>query len=770
MRFCLFYLFLYFFLVNSPFALAIWGNSASCEQLGPNCPPGYEHPHKQQWELASIGCRAEHEALECERYRNPETQFSIRNCSAQSLCEEEDQETWAVISGCFSGSADVVVDFTEAVADALMSAPGAVAGAYTSAKDCLSDTTCRNETGRRALAGLSPVLYWAMYGNPFESEDFEKAKKAAADLYEKGKQYLVDQGVKFECFNLKAKTEMICYGIFSVVAPGAAAKSLTKLPQLATLIRGATRGPSVKLSEVADDGIDRRRRSTGTATPGVASVTRSQFVSSYLRKEFTTPAENSRWMLMAQRTTPDGRTKFFDVENSVMKELNDITNDKDFVTAITNRHKEILTTEMQALESKIPGLELVPYSDFKSVRYAVRMKDGSPLPDDIDAALNRVFVKSNERFANYLKSTRLVRDGDHPEKWFKAGIGETADQANLASRYARSVTGEQARRFTDSDLIENMNTTLKASELYRNETLNVLRGTNLLQRIPGTSTQIPTKEVFEVVRKTDSNEALARTLNTRFGTQVTSEQASKIREYASLVDEFSPGIHVASRRVASLEDSVHGGLNIDFAGMGAFNSEGTARALASSKNIEQALVNARTQERLVTERFLGRVQRVQTDIQDILSKNGVSAEVIQSGDDLVVKPSKPISESVRREIAQRLATYDNPSGVRISSVPAGVTTPSVRAQMGTHGESIEKLLREKLQTQIPQSQLSDVLFMVDLERLPTGSASARLIMGQKKALSAAQQRKIQESFREALQEFNEDISQEGISIRYTPRP
>ena len=63
-------------------------------------------------------------------------------------------------------------------------------------------------------------------------------------------------------------------------------------------------------------------------------------------------------------------TVFFDVENSQLKLLNDTLKEKNFVTSLTNYHKELTFKKMQELVKKNPGLQMDMYSDFKSSRFA----------------------------------------------------------------------------------------------------------------------------------------------------------------------------------------------------------------------------------------------------------------------------------------------------------------------------------------------------------------------------------------------------------------
>jgi hypothetical protein len=83
----------------------------------------------------------------------------------------------------------------------------------------------------------------------------------------------------------------------------------------------------------------------------------------------TTTRQNLEWIATAK----SGKANLFlDIENAAIKRLNDQLGDKNLVTALTNLHKKILDEELNLVFSKYSGLDVKRYSDFKSMRFAVR--------------------------------------------------------------------------------------------------------------------------------------------------------------------------------------------------------------------------------------------------------------------------------------------------------------------------------------------------------------------------------------------------------------
>jgi tetratricopeptide (TPR) repeat protein len=491
---------------------------------------------------------------------------------------------------------------------------------------------------------------------------------------------------------------------------------------------------------------------------------RADFIDKNLNKEFASVEQNEKWIQIADTAKADGQTKFYEIENSVMKELNDVTQDKNFVTAVTNKHKETLLKNIDEVKAKYPDAEVFVYSDFKSVRLAIRPKPpATKLPADVEKAVQEAFQKANKEFAAYMKENQFLREGDQPEKWFRAGSGDTADQASLSARYSRKAAGPNSmRNFKDGDLQENLNTALKATEMYRSQIQNEIGNTGLMSYVPGSTKKTLNIEVFDAIRKTKTPQELMSSLKKSTGVELTEAQAMHLRDYSELVDEFSPSIRIAKRQVASLSDSAPGGFSLDFAGMGARNAQGTADALANSKNLNDALQASRKGETEVTAVFRDKKEKVSSTINSILKKYKITAEIVDSGDDMVIRPNKAIPEKARQEITDALATVISPSDVRMSHVAAYVGKESDRALMGTHGETLEKLTRKNLQGEIPPERLRQILLMTDMKGNAAGQGTVDLVTGSGSVqLNDIERQKIKRAFRKAIDSLNQELKKEN---------
>lgn len=487
-----------------------------------------------------------------------------------------------------------------------------------------------------------------------------------------------------------------------------------------------------------------RPAETRVLTPRALAAERTRFTDEFVNRHFATEAQNRSWITLAE--DPPAGTRFFDVENSAMKRLNDTLLDKNFVTAVTNQHKQILSDMMEALGRRFPGVELIRYSDFKAMRYGIRPRPpATQLPAGFEEQLARTFREANAEFARRLGARGLAPAGENPADWFRAGFAESADEATLASRYARGSAGEnRLRHFSDADLQQNMEDVRRMGEHFRANLQRSLENTDLMEASSVAGKLIPRREVFEAARKTRTAEELREFLRRTTGQEVTLSQATELRSYTELVDEFSPGIHVATREVASLADSPVGGFSIDFAGMGAFNGQATADALANSTSIRSALAEARISERGVTALFNHRKQQVQAAVEDVLRRHGIDSEIVASGDDMVVRPSRPVPPEVRREIAAELARRVDPASVRLSHVGEGVESGSERMIMATMGEACEKWIRKAAQGVVAAATLNQTLMLVEVSGTSSANFSANLVLGEGRTpLTAAERGQLQ---------------------------
>lgn len=511
--------------------------------------------------------------------------------------------------------------------------------------------------------------------------------------------------------------------------------------------------------------------------------TREQFIERYRQVDFSSVEQNNRFIVLADRPRDFRGMRFLDIENSVMKDLNDGFNNKDFVNSVTNLHKQMTYERLDKLQKEFPDVQFVTYSDYKSVRVAfVPNSPTGRLPDNLEQRISQELASVNEEYVTTLRSLTELRGKDIPENWFRAGFGSSADDANVAARFARQdLDSNRMRNLNSPDVQRQLSQDLRTAETHRTSLEGVLGSHDLTSRAAESNAVIPNREVFEVLRKVDKPESTAAAIQKRFGVQLTEAQANSLFEYGRIVDRFSPSLRVPGRSAATLTDHAVGGINIDFAGLGAENFQSTAEALtqtrvtstrSQSNPIHEAIDFSRAAERRVTESFELRKQSIQRDVENALRQSGVSVEVRSSGDDMVVRPSRALTPTERQRVADVLARNQHGGArIRMSNIRPNIPNADHRNIIGTHGEAAEKILRERLRSQLPPQVSERLTFMVDMDAQVQGQGTARLVIGNAGSnLTPAQRNQIQNAFRESIRELNGSIKIGESNASYLAGP
>ncbi|MCB0363945.1 MAG: hypothetical protein H6624_12995 [Bdellovibrionaceae bacterium] len=597
----------------------------------------------------------------------------------------------------------------------------------------------------------------------------EKAKKAKPPetpfkieaLAAAATKYLEDKNIKLACFNAEARTQLVCYGIFSILDPAAVAGATIKSAKLARWIK---RLDPPKWSD--DVGRRFRSRATSGSRDVLTEAVRSTFIKDYAETVFTTPDQNRGWIRAAQSTRAGSGTLFFDVENAVLKQLNDGLKNKNLVTALTNRHKELLLDKMTALEKRYPGLKVERYSDFKSTRFAF----SGEIPPNLNKELNKLYKEVNDAFFSDEKVRAIVRDDDLTGDWFRAGVGETADQATTAARYARRQKPDQmfVQSFQSRILQRRLEKDRVAAGNIRLDLEARFKDTGIMTKADRSDVLIPDEGVFDLVRKIEDPAELKAAIEARYGIKnLEARDIEDFKRYSALVDEFSPGIHVAKREVVNFDEAVHGGLSIDFAGMGSHNARATAEALAASNNLDEAVDLARVGEQKVTKVFNQKKETLTQIMNDVFPEGTV--RTICTGDDCAVIPVRPLNPRDKKAIMSRIATQSDPASVRLSFIPDNVTVPLDRTLLGTHGESIEKALRKSLSGHMEPAKLKGLLFAVDMQGTQAGTGKVGLLIESAPSLrlSTSERRLIENRFKDAIESVNQSLIKQGDASAYS---
>lgn len=468
--------------------------------------------------------------------------------------------------------------------------------------------------------------------------------------------------------------------------------------QIALIIRSTRAAPSPSLVAAAG-GVDNVAAPGGTAltvdrlpTP---VVPQSVFLERWASRTATTRAENLRYMETARAQRQPGLF-FLDTQNSQLKYLNDNLRDKSLIDAVGNRYNSMVQEALESFRRAHPELTLDTYSDYKSFRAAIRGPPGQEeaLMNELAALMDR----TNTSFIDEMRASGYVDPSFLQEPWFRAGLGRSADEANLVTRFSRRDSELGTSTFDNAATQARISNAWQVAQTTRAQIANRFRGSPLLREVADTNMSVPTAEVLEVVRKNASDADVARILSGRYGIEVTQADALRFRTYFNQVDQFSPGLMIAERVEHRFDLATEGGFTIDFAGVGSLNAEATALGLAEGQDILGAIAAVRRREIAVTESLDALKTRTETAMREVLGRHGITAEITVSGDDMLVVPTRPLTPAIQRELAEAQArAAGDPSGIRTSFFPRGISDESSRLIQATIGETVEKKLRKRLE-------------------------------------------------------------------------
>ncbi len=487
---------------------------------------------------------------------------------------------------------------------------------------------------------------------------------------------------------------------------------------------------------------------------------RTELITAFLHQKYAGVRENLKFMRLMREAREDSGLIFGDTENSITGPLNGITKDKSFVTSLTNKHKDLTVEMLRKIETKYASeVELVTYSDFKSIRYAFVPKKskaaGGGLPADLVKDLENGFNHSNGEFAEFMRANKFeVPSAGNVENWFRSGLGQTADQAGFAARLSRDMSGANVvRNFNDPNIRLALDVYRKESELKR---LQIIRDPAMAKLLNGDFVKA---DVLDLIKKSKSIVEAVTRLRSKYGVEISDRQIERLSLYNDLIDNFSPGIFIADRKVATLENAIHGGFSADFKGMSAKNRDATARAIAAGEDLNAVLRQARTNEEQVTKEFKNSVR----SFNRVARRS--AEDSVSSGDDFIGLRSSPWSLKEKADMIADLARRKNPADVRISFISEGVEAES-RNILAAHGEAIEKQLRIELEGKIPIERLDRVVFGVDMKGKAVGSGDVSLLTGEgsRSNLNTVDRAEIETAFQRAVRKFNES-KDENVPVK-----
>ncbi|WP_413944345.1 hypothetical protein [Bdellovibrio sp. HCB-162] len=747
---------------------------------------------KELVDRLTLSCEMEVQSQNCAElaHAHPDWAPLMRKCDFQGLCKQQNEYAEKAGMACLRGYKNAMIDLGISLKDMSVSLAGFVDDTWEKFKasnkrrnefiaECDKSLACKRDLVKEdrryrdlsdeklnklsaaflyvqaqdmkaymsSLERARPKPYVPISERPLRedvtlsAEQNDKLVRLLAMVSDQVK----EQYHRYACYTPAAQEELKCYALGNIVDP--------------TMMAGYFVKGGRAAAAVARLAHEEKALAVAEKIPLLRFSNRGELVKNYLEFSPTTVAQNEKWISLADKGV-SSKNLFFDVENSQIKKLNDTLKDKNLVTSLTNFHKDILDKKMSSLQKDFPELVIDKYSDFKSMRFAF----GGKIPPDLEKRLQKIFTETNEEFSSYLKDSRILREGDRAQDWFRAGVGSSADQANLAARYARGAPTNDMYSFARKDLQVAMGMKLNAIESDRMLLRQAFKDTSVLE---GATLN---QDAFDIVRKNSGDsKKISEALSNRFGLQSLSEKnVQTLERYVKSTDEFSPGLYIAKRENAHLNDAALGGLSADIIGLGGANLKGTAEALVQTTSINSALEKTRLSEKAVTKEFIEQKKAFETVVGRSVDPGKL--KTICSGDDCVSVATAPLSEKDKTKILSGLANSKYSGSFRVAFVSDGVKEVESRNILANQGEAVEKKLRKALSSKMESHRLKGLTFGVDMRTQELNRGGVKLLMGEAESLrlTTRERELIRKSFQDALDSLNHELSQSGTRVQYTP--
>ncbi len=481
---------------------------------------------------------------------------------------------------------------------------------------------------------------------------------------------------------------------------------------------------------------------------------------------FTSPEENKEWARLKKSPTSQNLL-FQKYEASQLKFLNDTLKDEDFVTALVNRYFQALLDQVPELKRQFPNHRFHLYSDYKDLRFAI---EGAQDPQLIEA-LEQLGKNADQIFYSDPIVRQSLRAEDLNRGLFRRGFGLSAVQANSAARFSRRLINLKNQGFDEAEVqayfkeifeeARNLHDELVFEFLESSMTVQVQIGESLILTLD--------RAVLNYARKLDQPSELAQVITKHFRVPITIEQAARLKSFAELADKFSPEITLPKRVHLELDSAPFGLIATDIAGAGSQNLQKTAWAIALKDRAEEALETADRLSDIVTDRLNQQRDTIQERVKVSSANENLLFNTGCSGDDCIGKPmTRAYTDQDKREIIRTFARDKNPSEYRNVFVGPEVQTATDRSILIGHGNSLEKLLRKKLQLKVDPKRLEQVTFGLDMRMSQPGQGGIQLILGQNPSfsLSSLERKEVIRAFEEALKEINLELNRKNQAGSY----
>ncbi len=552
--------------------------------------------------------------------------------------------------------------------------------------------------------------------------------------------------------------------------------------------------------------------------PSSQNLARQEIITRYEKVEPTLTEQNRnyfQWLQAHESGRLQGRHfRFLRFEQTAMKTLNDSTNNKPFVTAITNLGKNEFFADIQAslesLESQgmiknltydysIPKLQrpemIAKTSDFKSGEFMYELTD--PKFDHVvTLELQKAFKSANARF--YHRAKDVVVASDHPENFFRGGLAPTSDNAALRSRYARSLKENQLVTHFDMAAADMLLKNFSDFRTLHRMFLQQARIEKILMddatSVTGLKVQTLNIKAFEILRKKKTIPEIQKAFRQKFGITMQADDAANLIRYYELIDGFNPALRVERRNLVEFSKARFGAISVDHVGMGAKNSQATAIELSAVTNgsLDTAIENVRKGEQQLTANFKALNRQLRTAFASSL---GRKFTFTHSGDDVgIIFTSAPWNKNFER-VAYRGATTPEETGKVLHAISQTQQFLDYRivflgddlwdasgGMMIGHGESLLKDISESLENSLLkffqnekelQAYLKNTMVTAQMKGTTSGYGDIQIMIYSKsdKVVDARFLEEIADQTNVSIQSLNAEIKEsENMVSRYTKHP
>lgn len=482
-----------------------------------------------------------------------------------------------------------------------------------------------------------------------------------------------------------------------------------------------------------------------------------------LYKESNLEFDNRLFIKGIDEVPPGKKAVYFDVENSMLKQLNDeILETKDYSDAVTNFFNKTLWERIQAdpvLRTKLEGR----YRDFKSMRFRFLIDEG----EDATLLMNRLkqaYGEAASKFGDFMGKTGLEelwkgRPGQagKPEKWFLAGVGETPLEANMAARQARGLVddfGSSNRLVEYRNRVDNLATDIKGIESIRGALSNTpsLKKAGIMTD-PGNGKPVLDKDAIGILRKTKRGDftdldkyraSVREQFKKLYGTDVDDFSIDAMTRYFEGVDSLSPPLFIRSRNGIDLSQADNGLVSVDFTGVGVDNAFEAMVGLtktaedtgSNSRIVGRALSSVDEHVDNVTESMNASKRAFNEGTQDVTQQ---SKPAIFSGDDGMYFPDKAWTRPEKQKLVDQLAQGD-PSKYRVTFVETSykngdVIPGAARSEMIVRAEKVEKAIRKMVTGtgpgQISPERAREMMIAIEYKPALKGKSDWDILFGGK---------------------------------------